>query len=246
MEPSAEAGHEHGVFVTTRWSVVLSAGGAGSPAAEDALAKLCETYWRPVYCCVRRKGYSPDDAKDLTQALFAKFLEKDGFAHADRSRGRFRTFLLRSMENLLHNEHDRGEAVKRGRGFTFIPLDVPSTEDGYAIDPPDRRSPEQVYDRRWAVTVLETVMRRLREEFLQRGKEELFKALEPGLWRDDDRATGEAVGQPFGMSAAAIRTQVCRLRARYRELLREEIAQTVSSPAEVDAELAHLRQALVD
>ena len=228
------------VFVTTHWSVVLTAGGSDTTGARDALARLCQAYWYPLYAYVRRRNFSPPDAEDLTQEFFARFLEHHWVANADREKGRFRTFLLSAMNHFLANEWDKARAQKRGGGAPLLPLQFDTAETRYSREPADKVTPEQHFERRWALTLLETVTSRLRTEYEQEGKGELFAVLHPCL-------VGERTSQPYGelagtlgVSEGAIKSDVHRLRQRYRHLLREEIAQTVAGPGEVEEELRHL------
>jgi RNA polymerase sigma factor (sigma-70 family) len=227
-------------FVTTHWSVVLAAGRSDTARAEAALERLCEAYWYPLYGYVRRRGYSIEDAQDLTQAFFARVLERHWLADAQQAKGRFRTFLLTAMERFLANEWDKARALKRGGGQRMVPLQLGTAEMRYGVEPADTRTPEQAFEYRWALTLLEEVVKRLGAEYQARGQEELFKALKPCL-------VGEGSSQPYGELAAqlgmeegAVKVAVHRLRQRYRELLRAEIANTVASAGEVEAEMRHL------
>jgi len=227
-------------FVTTHWSVVLTAGRNDTPRARVALERLCQTYWYPLYAYVRRRGQSPEDAKDLTQEFFARLLEHNWVGRADQQKGRFRSFLLSAMNCFLADEWDKARAQKRGGGLAPLPLQFDTAETRYSHEPADRVTPEHSYERRWALTLLDTVLRRLRSEYDQEGRQELFAMLHPCL-------VGERTAQPYaelavklGVSEGAVKTAVHRLRQRYRELLRDEIAQTVAESAEVDEELKHL------
>jgi len=228
------------VFVTTHWSVVLTAGSSDTTGSRRALEKLCQTYWYPLYAYVRRRGFSPPDAEDLTQEFFARFLAHDWVANADREKGRFRTFLLSAMNHFLANEWDKARAQKRGGGAPLLPLEFDTAETRYSREPADNVTPEQHFDRRWALALLETVTSRLRAEYEQEGKGELFAALNPCL-------VGDRTSQPYGalatkldLSEGAVKSAVHRLRQRYRQLLREEIAHTVAGLGEVEEELRHL------
>lgn len=245
VQPSdPDPGTERGVFDTTHWSVVLAAGTLESPDARAALTRLCETYWYPLYCCVRRHGHSPEDAQDFTQAFIAKLLEKNQIALADRERGRFRTFLLRSLENFLHNQHERAAAQKRGSGRLLETWDPETAEKRYRAESLQQLSPEQLYERRWAATLLTGTLARLRRDFLAGDRVELFDLLEPHLWGDDTSSPYAQVATALAMTEVAVKGTMHRLRKRYRELLRDEIAQTVGSDEEVDDELQHLRRVL--
>ena len=219
---------------------MLTAGQGDATRARDALAKLCSTYWYPLYAYVRRRGQSPEDAQDLTQAFFARVLERNWIGRADQQKGRFRSFLLSAMNCFLADEWDKARAQKRGGGVAPLPLQFDTAETRYGYEPADRVTPEQNFDRRWALTLLEEVLRRLGDEYRQEGRAELFTALHPCL-------VGERTGQPYaelatklGVSEGTVKAAVHRLRQRYRQLLRDEIAQTVAGPDEVDEELHHL------
>ena len=228
------------VFVTTRWSLVVAAARGASPAAADALASLCQAYWYPLYAYVRRRGYSAEDAQDLTQEFFSRLLQNNWLGQADRERGRFRTFLLSALSHFLANEWDRERARKRGGGAQIVPLQLGAAETRYGKEPADPFTPEEAYERRWAVTLLDQVLERLEKEYSASSKHELFKALKSCL-------VGEAESQPYAVLAGRLRVSegatkvaVHRLRQRYRHLLREEIGNTVANPREVDEEMHHL------
>jgi RNA polymerase sigma-70 factor (ECF subfamily) len=208
------------------------------------LERLCRTYWYPLYCCVRRHGYSPEDAQDLTQAFFAKVLEKNQIALADPERGRFRTFLLRSLENFLRTRHRDANAQKRGGGKEILSLDAQSAEERYASEPADELPPEQFFEKQWAGTVLDNVLQTLRREFSSSGRPELFEALEPHLWGDETSTPYANIGGALNMTVVAVRVTLHRLRQRFQELLRKEIADTLENPGEVEDELRELRRAL--
>jgi len=232
------------LFRTTHWSAVLMAGNPESPDAHSALTQLCQTYWYPLYGYVRRLGHSPEDAKDLTQAFFAKLLAKNQIALADRERGRFRAFLLSYLQNFLRTYHRDANALKRGGGQEVISWDAQTAEERYANEPPDDLSPAMLFERQWAGTVLETVLSALRQEFGVQSRLTLFEALEPHLWGDDSSTPYRQVAQELRMNVGAVRVTLYRLRQRFLERLRTEIANTVDPPAEIDDELAHLRRVL--
>ncbi len=226
-------------FVTTHWSVVVTAGRSDT-VAHDALAKLCQTYWFPLYTYVRRRGHSSEDAQDLTQEFFARLLERNWVADADQQKGRFRSFLLSAMNHFLADEWDKARAQKRGGGVAPLSLQFDTAETRYGVEPADNVTPERSFERRWALTLLEEVLKRLQAEFEQEGKAELFAALNPCL-------VGERTSQPYaelagklGMNEGAVKSAVHRLRQRYRQLLRDAIAQTVATRDEVDEELRQL------
>ena len=227
------------VFLTTRWTEVLQAAQTSAPGGAAALESLCRKYWYPLYAYVRREGCSPHDAQDLTQAFFARFLEKNYLAQVDPARGKFRSFLLASLKHFLANEWDRLRAQKRGGGAQTISLDEQSAEARYLLEPRDEANAEKIYERRWALTVLEEVLSRLERECAESGKADQFRALKDHMTADSAAPQAE-LARRLNMTPAAVKVAIHRLRKRYRALLREEIAQTVSTPTEIDAELRHL------
>ena len=231
-------------FTTTHWSVVLSAGRDSSAQASDALAKLCRTYWWPLYAFVRRQGHSPHDAQDLTQEFFARLLEKDYLGAVDRSKGKFRSFLLAALEHFLAKEWRRAHAQKRGGQFTFVSTDAETAEGQYLQVPASNLSPEQLFEQQWAMTLLDQTLARLQEEFLASGKGVLFGDLKIFLTGEKRAASYAELSAKMGMTEAALKMAVSRMRHRYGELLRAEIANTVSSPEEIDNELRALFAAL--
>jgi RNA polymerase sigma factor (sigma-70 family) len=226
-------------FATTRWSVVLAAA-ARSPQSDAALAALCETYWYPLYAYVRRRGYAVEDAEDLVQTFFVRVMDRQSLRLADPDRGRFRSFLLISLKHFLINEYDRARTAKRGGGAAVLSLDFPAGESRYALEPGDALDPERLYEQRWALTVLQRVHVRLRTACMRAGKRELFEQLKAFVGGDDEHVPYRTAGAALGMSESAVRVAVHRLRRRFRDLLREEIEQTVDSPAEVEGELQFL------
>jgi len=233
-----------GYFATTHWTVILAAGQNASPLAHEALEMLCRTYWYPLYAFIRRQGHGPHDAQDLTQAFFARFLEKDYLHDVHRERGKFRSFLLASLKHFLANEWDRSQAQKRGGGHILIPLDQETTEHRYQLEPREELTAEKIYERRWALTLLDQVLDRLRDEFLAGGKGAQFEALKIFLSAGKGSIPYATVAAKLGSTPEAIKVAVHRLRKRYRELLRAEIANTVTTPAEVDEEIRYLFRAL--
>jgi RNA polymerase sigma factor (sigma-70 family) len=231
-------------FNTTHWSVVMASGQANSPQAANALQRLCSTYWYPLYAFVRRQGRSAHDAQDLTQAFFARLLEKNSLAAADRLKGKFRSFLIMALKRFLADEYDKATAQKRGGRQAPISLDEQTAEERYRFEPVDNCTPEKLFERRWAMTVLEEARAHLREEYEAAGKREMFDRL-AGFYRADESTIGYAeLAALLGVSENAIRSQVHRLRRRYRQLVREEIAHTVSDPTQIDEEIRHLLAAL--
>jgi RNA polymerase sigma-70 factor (ECF subfamily) len=233
-----------GRFATTRWSLVLAAGQKTDARSADALTGLCEMYWSPVYAFIRRQGYRPDEGADLTQEFFAKVLEKNYFHDADPSRGRFRAFLCAAIRHFLSNERDRARTLKRGGTSPPISLDVETAEGTYQIEPRDDLTPEKLFDRRWALILLERVLARLRDQQVSAGKGELFDHLKGFLTGDSAGLPYADVARALGMSDGAIRVAVHRLRRNFRDTLVREIAETVSEPADIDAEIAYLMKAV--
>lgn len=229
-----------GRFLTTHWSVVLRAQRGDSTRAHAALSALCRTYWYPLYVFVRRQGQGHEDARDLTQEFFHRLLADNFLDRVAREKGRFRSFLLAAMKHFLANQRDWARAAKRGGGQVLLSLDETDAEARYLREPADPLSADKIFERRWAMTLLEQVLRRLRQEFAHTGKSALYEQLRPCLTGAKETAPYAELGARLGMSEGAVKVAVHRLRQRYRELLREEIAQTVSGPAEVEAEIRHL------
>lgn len=231
-------------FVTTHWSVVLAARRADTTRARDALARLCQTYWHPLYAYVRRLGHSPHDAQDLTQEFFARLLAKNYLADADAARGRFRSFLLAALKHFLANEWEKARAQKRGGGQIPIPIDPIAAETGCHFEPADPATAETIFERRWALTLLDQVLRRLRREYVSTGREALFEQLKPTLTEASRSVRYAEIAIRLGTTEGAVKVAVHRLRQQYRELLRAEIAETVATPEEVEDELRNLFAAL--
>jgi RNA polymerase sigma factor (sigma-70 family) len=227
-------------FATTHWSVVLAAGHRSNPAAQAALESLCQSYWYPLYAYVRRTGREPEEAKDLTQDFFAHFLGRNRVSLADQARGRFRTFLLTAMKHFLANEWKKENRLKRGGGCAVLSLDAGEAEERLVAEPADTATPEVIYERRWAAALLERVLALLCEECAVAGRTALFEELKASLWGENRGVTQAEIADRLSMSEGAFKVAAHRLRARYRELLRAEIAQTVASLAEIDEELRHL------
>lgn len=231
-------------FVTTHWSVVMSAGRNDTTRARDALARLCQTYWHPLYAYARRLGHPPHDAQDLTQEFFARLLGKNYLAGAEAARGRFRSFLLGAFKHFLANEWDKARAQKRGGGKVPIPIDPAAGETAHGFEPVDNLTADKIFERRWALTLLAEVLRRLREEHMRDGREKLFEQLKPTLTEASGTVRYAEIATRLGTSEGAVKVAVHRLRQRYREILRAEIAETVAGPGEVEDELKNLFAAL--
>lgn len=235
----ASPAHDPGDFRTTHWSVVLAATQSNSPQYQPALSALCRTYWYPLYAFARRQGRNPQDAEDLTQGFFARLLAKDGLASVRPENGRFRSFLLTSLRNFLANDWDRNHAAKRGGTHSIISLEDQAGEDRYLREPFHEATPEKLFDQSWALTVIETALRRLRKKYADDGKVQIFEAIHSYL-EDDGPQTYAQMAAQLNMTEGAVKMAVLRLRENFRANLRMEIAQTVDSPGEIDEELRHL------
>jgi RNA polymerase sigma factor (sigma-70 family) len=237
----SESAHAGGAeFPSTLWSVVVLTGETSNSESEQALARLCSVYWKPLYAFIRREGYSPPDAQDLTQGFFAHLLDRHRLGRVDRSKGKFRSFLLASLRNFLADQRDKAQAIKRGGQVSIITLDLQNAEEEYIIEPVDPLTPEKLFERRWMMTVLQRVLDRLEGEYGARGLQERFARLQQFLLGDDGAATYSEVGNELGMSESAVKMAVLRLRQRSRELFREEIAATVASDEDVEEEVRQL------
>lgn len=230
------------VFVTTSWTVVLAAGRSDTDHAKAALEELCRAYWYPLYAYVRRRGFSAHDAQDLTQAFFEKLLERHWIGDADPDRGRFRTFLLTAMSRFVSDEWDKMRAQKRGGGVRHVPVQLDSAESRYGFEPADDCTPEQCYERRWALTLLDRVLQRLRAEYENEGRRSLFDSLHACLVGGGESQPYLELAAKLETSEGAVKVAVHRLRKRYRQLLRAEIAQTVQGSEGIDEELRHLQK----
>lgn len=233
-----------GQFATTHWSVVLAAGRTEQAAAGAALERLCAEYWFPVYSFVRRKGHDEHQAEDLTQGFFARLLEKNWLESANPNRGRFRTFLLTAVSRFLANEHDRDQALKRGGGQRALSFDAQDAEGRYLLEPVSDSTPEKIFDQQWANQILAVVLEKLRGEFDAGGRAGRFEAMKNYLLDMDDAGSYSETAGRLGISESAVKSGIHRLRQRYGEILREEIAQTVESTAEVEAEIGRLLKIL--
>lgn len=231
-------------FATTHWSVVLAASGQDNRRSREALAKLCATYWYPLYAFVRRHRFGPEDAEDLTQSFFAHLLEHEALANVDRAKGKFRSFLLASLRHFLADDRDRARAQKRGGGRGLVPLDAAYAERRYAQEPVDPISPDKIFERNWALALMEQVLDQLRAEQVVADKRAQFEVLRDCLMGEPEAPRYADLASQLGMSEDAVKMAVSRLRRRYRQLLRQEIAHTVSTPAEIEDEIRHLFSAL--
>ncbi len=233
------ANHGAVAFATTHWSVVLEAQGE-SPAAQEALEKLCRTYWRPIYAFVRRQGAGTEDAEDLTQGFFALLLERKDLNTVRKEKGRLRSYLLTSVKHFLTDESRHAMAVKRGKGQRLIPLEEIRECERVGVERSDRLTADQIYGRHWAFTVLEQVMTRLRDEYRSAGNLRFFDQMKKMLMDEPDRASQAQVASEFDMTENAVKQAFYRFRQRYQTLLREEISHTVGTPGDIEDELRHL------
>jgi RNA polymerase sigma-70 factor (ECF subfamily) len=229
-------------FTTTHWSVVLTARQTDSPAASAALEQLCQTYWYPIYAFMRRQGHPPHDAEDLTQGFFERLLERQYLADVDRSKGRFRAFLIAALKHFLSDCRDRERAARRGGGKTILHLDALTAEERYRLEPSNVTPPDRLFDRGWALTVVENAVARLRQEYAASGKGDLFESLRfqlPGSARGDSYA---AIASRLGTSESAIKSAASRLRDRFVHSVRAEVRQTVASVSDIDEEMHYLSE----
>jgi RNA polymerase sigma-70 factor (ECF subfamily) len=231
-------------FATTHWSVVLAAGKNSSPEQKQALETLCQSYWFPLYAYLRRRGCDRHQAEDVAQAFFAHILEKQGLRTADPQYGRFRSFLLVRLKGFLSDERDRAQAKKRGGGQKIISLGIQNAESQYALEPSIQLSPEMLFEKSWALKVLDRTMDRLEADMAESGKQEQFEHLKVYLTTDKDAIPYEAMATELSMTEGSVRVAVHRLRKRYRNFLRDEVAQTVSDGDQIDEEIGHLFSAL--
>ena len=237
---ASDPGDDHGqAFATTHWSVVLTAQGE-SPAADEALEKLCRTYWRPLYVFVRGQGHAIEEAQDLTQAFFERLLQRRDLDAVRQEKGRLRSYLLVALKNFLTNEWHRATAVKRGRGQPLIPLEELREDESIAGEHVDLVSADRIYERRWALTVLDQVLARLEEEYAATGGVRLFRQFKQLLADEPGRPSQADVARDLGMTENAVKQAFHRFRSRYREVLRDEIAHTVATPGDIEDELRHL------
>jgi RNA polymerase sigma-70 factor (ECF subfamily) len=231
-------------FHTTSWTLVRAAARAADSDSRTALAALCQKYWQPVYLFVQRRGFDPEQAKDLTQGFFTLLIEKNYLADSDPEKGSFRAFLLTAVKHFLANEWDRTHALKRGGGQIPVSIDLVSAQEWTPPSTVEHLTPEKLFERRWALSVVEHAMATLRAEYSEAGKEREFDQLSQHLNRDIEAASYESLASQRGVSAGALRMAVHRMRQRYRRIVREEVAQTVSNPEDVEAELRFLLSAL--
>ena len=247
MKPDHSSLADAAEFRPTRWSVVLLSAQSKAPGSQAALAALCSLYWYPLYAFVRRRGYSPEDAQDLTQGFFLHLLDHKALGQVDPLKGKFRSFLLASIQNYLSKEVDRARCLKRGGQTEFVPLDAKKAEDRYQLEPTDYLTAEKIFDARWALTLLDEAMSLLSTEYAGQGEMATLETLKPFLNPIDSEALPpyEQVANQLRISVGGVRTLVHRLRKRYTALLRAEVARTISDPREIDGELHALCDALI-
>ena len=233
------AHHGPAAFTTTHWSVVLEAEGE-SPAAQEALEKLCRTYWRPIYGFLRRQGFRTEEAEDITQGFFEQLLERRKFSALRKEKGRLRSFLLGALKYFLADEQRRAMAIKRGKGQRLIPLEELRADERVEMEPADPVTAEMIYERRWALTVLAQVLERLKNEYRTAGNAALFDSLKQLLPDEPGSSSQVEIAARLGMTENALRQAFYRFRQRYQLLLREEIAHTVATPGDIEDELRHL------
>jgi RNA polymerase sigma-70 factor (ECF subfamily) len=227
-------------FATTHWTTVLAAASPDSQVAQQALALLCQTYWYPLYAYARCQGYSPETAEDLTQGLFVRLLERRDLERGERQKGRFRYYLLSCFRHFIADQYDKATARKRGGGQTFVSFDAQTAEERFQLEPVENFSPDKLFERRWALTVLDEALARLQTEYRESAKEQLFNALEGFLTCDARHTSYAIISRQLGLSESAVKSALHRMRQRHRELIREEVAHTVSTAREIDEEVRHL------
>ena len=237
---SEKADMQRGVFATTHWSVVLAACQTADAQASAALEQLCRTYWYPLYAYVRRRGYGHDDAQDLTQGFLLQLLERKSFGHVHRSKGLFRSFLLAGLNYFLIDERIRANAQKRGGGGPVLSFDAQTADQQYRLEPVNELSPDKLFERQWALTLLDRVLERLEHEFRESGKAELYERLRVFLVAGTVQETYATAAAALGMTSDAVKKAVHRMRNRYQELFREEVAHTIAEPAEIEDEMRYL------
>jgi RNA polymerase sigma-70 factor (ECF subfamily) len=242
--PAVDAPASAQWFVTTHWSVVLAARDGDSPGASEALNDLCRAYWPPLYSYIRRQGHGVVEAQDLTQEFFARLLERDYLARLDQQRGKFRSFLLAFVKHFLSEQREKAGAQKRGGGKALLSLDAGEGEEGYLSEPADELTPEQIFERRWVQTLLQRAFDRLAVEYAMADKSALFEALKDFQPRQPGSLTFAQIGARLGTTEAAVKSAMQRMRQRHREILRAEIAQTVTSAKEVEEEVRHMRKVM--
>ena len=237
---SSNSNPSHAVFTATRWTQVLLARGGKSTEARKALGELCQTYWYPLYAFIRRSGYTREDAQDLAQEFFARFLSRDWLSQVDESKGRFRSFLLAALKHFLANELDKARALKRGGPYRIISLDGVTAETRYQLEPAHLESPDKIFERRWAIQILDKALAALQQEYVQQGKGMVFDSLKDCLAGSRESVPYAELAPQLGVAIGTLKVMVHRFRSRYRELLREEVSLTVAEPTQIEGEMRHL------
>lgn len=232
------------MFATTQWTRIVMARGAESTEARAALGELCQAYWYPLYAFIRRSGYTREDAEDLVQDFFARLLSQDWLAQVDQSKGRFRSFLLAALKHFLANELDKARAIKRGGAQRFVSLDGATAETRYQLEPADLNSPDRIFERRWAIELLERALARLQHEHAQAGKEVVFEALKNCVAGSRESIPYSELAPRLGVTVGALKVMVHRFRQRYRNVLREEVSSTVAEPGQIEQEMRYLLEVL--
>jgi RNA polymerase sigma factor (sigma-70 family) len=247
VQSDSSVGGEAGQFHTTRWTLVMASAQDQSQTGRAALAALCQIYWYPLYAFARRRGYSPPDAQDLTQGFFLHILEHRALSNVDRLKGKFRSFLLACFQNYLSVEMQRARTLKRGGQCHLISLDLETAENRYLLEPVDGLTAEKIFEARWALTLLEQAMTILRHEYVTKGKESVFETLKVfvGIMESEPEASYEEAAKALGVGVGTVKTLIHRLRKRYLAAVREEVARTVSNPAEIEREIRALCDALI-
>lgn len=241
---SSNSNNTHAVFSPTRWTQVILARDGNSTPARKALGELCQTYWYPLYAFIRRSGYSREDAQDLVQEFFGRLLARDWLAQVDESKGRFRSFLLAALKHFLANQLDKARALKRGGAHQFVSLDGLAAETRYQLEPADLQSPDKIFERRWALQLLDESLAALQQEYAREGKDAVFDQLKVCLAGSRESIPYAELAPRLGISVGALKVMVLRLRARYRELLRRAVSCTVAEASQVEVEMRHLVEVL--
>jgi RNA polymerase sigma factor (sigma-70 family) len=241
---SSNSKASHAVFAATRWTQVFLAREGTSTEARNALGELCQTYWYPLYAFVRRSGYTREDAQDLAQEFFARLLSRDWLAQVDQSKGRFRSFLLAALKHFLANELDKARAIKRGGAVRFISLDAATVETRYQLEPAHLESPDKIFERRWAIQLLDKALAALQQEYVEEGKGAVFDRLKDFLAGSRESIPYAELAPQLGVTIGALKVMVHRFRGRYRDLLRGEVSRTVAEVSQVDGEMRHLLEVL--
>jgi RNA polymerase sigma-70 factor (ECF subfamily) len=242
--PFSNSNPSAAVFTPTRWTQVFLARGGKSTVSREALENLCRTYWFPLYAFIRRSGYTREDAKDLAQEFFARLLSRDWLSQVDENKGRFRSFLLAALKHFLANEMDKAQALKRGGGQKYISLDAVGAETNYQLEPAYSESPDKIFERRWAIQILDQALAALQQEHVREEKGVIFNTLKDCLTGSRESLPYAELAPQLGVNVGTFKVMVHRFRGRYRDLLREQVARTVDEPSQIDDEMRHLLEVL--